>query len=175
MLKFEALRNSDAHFECIQTNNEGKPVAHVSGYPTDGTNTRILSQHCSIVPGLGIKLIERVWNTVRVRDDVDYIFGGYTPTNKGAKRIWDLCTELIGDEGQCVQHPHVLVDNFIKPVSPSPALFIEAFSREDYKIKKFLALFSRPTGHRASEPKDMEAVIFKVCDGVKEKVKAIWK
>jgi len=174
MNKFEGLR-SGRYFECIRTNKNGEPVAHVAGSPTHNDNVWILSQHCSIVPGQGFKVLEDVMWTVMDMPEIEYIIGGYNPINDKAKRIWDLCYEMMGDTDICDRALHNLTEGLINPVGHPVPLFVEAFGRPDYEIIKFLRLFSRPTGYIPPGGKSIEMVIFKVCDYSKAKFKELFK
>lgn len=174
MILFEDLRYGEHYFECIHYNKEHKPIAHVAGTPTHNDNIWLFSQHCSVVPGHGLSIMEDVWYEVCNRPEIEYIVGGYNPKNKGAKKIWDFCYEIIGNDDICSRHPHNLKEGIIKPIGSAPNLFVKAFGKTNYSIVKFIKLFSRPTGYIPEGGSNMEVVIFRICDESKKKFRKLF-
>lgn len=173
MVLVDSLRSKplSEYMECIHVNEKGSPIAHVSAMPCFGSNVWITQQHCSIVKGHGVRIMMDVMRAIITRPFIHYIIGFYDPKNKEARRIWELAYDIMDDEKICAITQYKLTNYILRPTNKVNSLYLDAFKVQNHEIRKFVELFSRPTGNIHLEGKKYNAVLFKVCEESKEKFK----
>jgi len=168
---YEQMRFNSVQFKEFVLYSGKIPSAYMSMRGI-GRNVWIMQQHCSIIKGLGIKILIDVMEFVMSSDEVEYVIGFYTNGDNQATRIWSTVLDLFGNKNLCDLEVYEYSKGQLSPKSDNHTpLFSGALSGPFIKPNPF---FARPTGVANQDGKEYSAILFKVCDESRDLFKSLF-